>query len=267
MHKWNTTKVELDPNKEEIRRFLFRDFTVSSAGYKIDETEYDEKSNIVCKRTFRYFENGEIKEFIEYNPQEELLERQIQYQNDFGNIDRIEHEFQGGFKIIKKFFESQTGVAYKCVNMDEEGAVTSTEIYVLNDIEQMIEAKYLDEEDREYSKYEYEYDSNGQLKTERYFSEGIFQHSAKFEYNGRGLLVRKELNNEPYEYQLLDTYEYDKNDNLIKLQSLQNEAIVFDNRCVYNENNELILEEFYELNYWERRIIRHEKQIHELIKL
>jgi hypothetical protein len=45
-----------------------------------------------------------------------------------------------------------------------------------------------------------------------------------------------------------------------------NGVLVFENKCAYDENDYLISEEYFELNFWERRIERHERLIHELKK-
>ncbi|MBL4593766.1 MAG: hypothetical protein JKX68_08135 [Flavobacteriales bacterium] len=87
-----TTKIELDRNKNELNRFIYKSFTIDSNDYIIDETEYDTDSNIVCKIIYRYFDTGEVNEYIEYNPLDELLERHTYFKNDSGDIDKIEFE-------------------------------------------------------------------------------------------------------------------------------------------------------------------------------
>ena len=41
MIKWETIKVLLDRNKNEIKRFLFKTYTNDNYGYPLDETEYE----------------------------------------------------------------------------------------------------------------------------------------------------------------------------------------------------------------------------------
>lgn len=42
MIEWETTKVLLDRNKNEIKRFLFKNYTNDNYGYPLDETEYND---------------------------------------------------------------------------------------------------------------------------------------------------------------------------------------------------------------------------------
>jgi hypothetical protein len=48
--------------------------------------------------------------------------------------------------------------------------------------------------------------------------------------------------------------------------TIQNGVLIFENKCAYDQSNELIGEEFFEIDYWEKRITRHEKLIHERSK-
>jgi hypothetical protein len=113
MQVWITKKTLLDLNKKEKESFQFKIYTIDSKGQTLDETEFDSNSNIVCKRIYRYFEDGEVEEYIEYDPFDELLERHIHVKNEYGEIDRIKYEFSGGHKSIKQFSFTDLGNADK----------------------------------------------------------------------------------------------------------------------------------------------------------
>jgi hypothetical protein len=264
MENWITTKIKLDVNKIEIDRFLFKKYTVDSNGKTLDETEYDSESNIVCKRIYRYFDTGEVKEYIEYDPFEELLERHFYTKNKSGEVDRFEYEFSGGQKSIKEFSFTDIGNADKATISDENGEITGYEIYTLDEEGRTREEIELDSENNEISKYEKTYDENGILNCEKQFRDGVLFNAESFEYDEKGNVVKKIHRNYPDKFEVIDEYQFDKNNNMINNSSRQNGILVFENKCGYNDNGNLISEEFFELDFWEKRIVRHERLIHEL---
>lgn len=266
MENWITTKIVLDLNKNEINRFLFKTYTVDSNGNTLDETEYDSKSNVVYKRIYRYFDTGEVKEYIEYDPFDELLERHFYTKNKSGEVDRFEYEFAGGQKSIKEFSFTDIGNADKATIRDENGEITGFEVSILDEQGRTKEEIELDSENNEISKYEKAYDENGMLKIEKNYKDGILFNTVSFEYDEKGNLVKKIHRNYPDNFEVIDIYQFDIKNNMIYNSSNQNGVLVFENKCGYDENNNLISEEFFELEFWERRIVRHERQIHELEK-
>jgi hypothetical protein len=263
MGKWITTKIELDINKNEINRFLFKNYTVDSKGKTLDEIEYDSESNVVCKRIYRYFDTGEVKEYIEYDPSDELLERHCYFKNESGEFDRHEFEFSGGQKSIKEFSFTEIGNADKATITDENGEITGFEVYILDEQRQTKEEIELDSENNEISKYVKTYNENGTLKFEKHYRDGILFNSESFEYDEKGNVVKKIHKNYPDNFEVIDDYQFDKNNNMIYNSSHQNGVLVFENKCGYDNNN-LISEEFFELDFWEKRIVRHERLIHEM---
>lgn len=266
MENWITTKIKLDVNKIEINRFLFRKYTVDSNGKTLDETEYDSESNIVCKRIYRYFDTGEVKEYIEYDPSDELLERHSYFKNESGEIDRLEFEFSDRQKSIKSFSFTDIGNADKATITDENGEITGFEVYILDEQGQTKEEIELDSENNEISKYVKTYNENGMLKFEKQFREGILFNSESFEYDEKGNVVKKIHINYPDKFEVIDDYQFDKNNNMIYNSSHQDGILVFENKCGYDDNSNLIFEDFFELDFWEKSILRHERLIHEIEK-
>jgi len=264
MDKWITTKIELDASKNEINRYHFKSFTVDSNGNTLDETEYDSESIVVCKRIYRYHDTGEVKEYVEYDPYDELLERHYYHKNAHGDFDRHEFEFSGGQKSIKEFSFIDIGNADKATIKDENGMITGYEVYVLNEQGQPIEEIELDSDNNEISKYEKSYLESGELQYEKLYQDGQLFNGESFEYDSKGNVIKKIHRNYIDNFEVIDEYTFDSNNNMIYNSSHQNGVLVFENKCSYDNNNRLISEEFFELDFWERRIVRHEKLIHEL---
>ena len=261
-----TTKIKLDVNKKEINRFLFKMYTVDSSGKTLDETEYDSESNVVCKRIYRYFDTGEVKEYIEYDPSDELLERHSYTKNELGEFDRHEFEFADGKKSIKEFAFTDIGNADKATITDENGYITGFEVYVLDDQSQTKEEIELDSENNEIAKYVKTYNENGTLKLEKLYRGGVLFTEESFEYDEKGNVVKKIHTNYLDSFKVIDNYQFDLNNNMIYNSSHQNGVLVFENKCGYDEKNNLVSEEFFELDFWEKRIVLHERLLHELKK-
>lgn len=264
MQSWNTKKILLDLNKNERESFQYRTYTIDSKGQTLDETEFDSDSNIVCKRIYRYFDDGEVEEYIEYDPFDELLERHVYVKNENGEIDRIEYEFTGGHKTIKEFSFTDVGDADKAEITNENGEITGYETYVLNESGLVTTVIELDAHQNEIARCETEFLENELISREKCFSDGKLVKEENFDYDGSGNLTRKTLQNFTDNFEVIDLYHYDGNDNMIYNCSHQNGVLVFENKCGYDENNRLVLEEFFELDFWERKIVRHERLKHEL---
>ncbi len=264
MQSWTTTKTQLDLNKNEKESFQFKTYTIDSKGQTLDETEFDSNAEVTCKRIYRYFEAGEIEEYVEYDPFDELLERHIYVKNEFGEIDRIEYEFGGGQKSIKEFSFTDIGNADKAEIRNEYGEITGYEIYVLDENGFVKVAIELDANNNEVSKCEKEYLSNELISREKTFQDGKLVKKEMFEYDDRGNLTKKIFQNSLDGIEIIDLYHYDDHNNMIYNCTHQNGILVFENNCGYDEMNHLVLEEFFELDFWERKIIRHERLKHEL---
>ncbi len=265
MENWRTTKILLDFNKNEINQFLFKTFTIDSNGNTLDETEYDLELKVVYKRIYRYFDTGEIKEYLEYNPSDELLERHCYIKNESGEIYRHELEFSGGQKSIKEFFLTDIGNADKATIRDENGEITGFEVYILDEQGRIKEEMELDSDNNEIYRYENTYDDYGVLKLEKHYRDGVLFNSESFEYDEKGNVVKKIHKNYADKFKVIDNYEFDIKGNMVYNSSYQDGVLVFENKCGYDENNQLISEEFFEINCWEKRIVRHERLKHERI--
>jgi antitoxin component YwqK of YwqJK toxin-antitoxin module len=122
----------------------------------------------------------------------------------------------------------------------------------------------LDAYENEISKCEKEYLENGLISHEKSHLNGQPSKEEKFEYDDKGNLTKKIFRNYADNVELIDLYHYDDHHNMIYNCSHQNGVLVFENKCGYDENNHLVLEEFFELDFWERKIVRHERLKHEL---
>ncbi len=264
MQNWTTTKILLDSNKNELKQFLFKEYSVDTSGNIIDETEYDSKSNIICKRIYRYFDSGEIKEYIEFDPFEELLERHSYTKNEFGEINKIEFEFSEGQKSIKEISFTDIGNAEKATIRNENGNITGFEVFTIDKNGRIIEEIELDSDNIEISKYEKEYNENGTLKFEKNYRNERLYSKEIFEYDTNNNLIKKQLEILPENIKVIDIYRFDNKNNMIYNSSHQNGVFVFENKCEYDNDNNLISEEFFELDYWEKSIVVNERLLHKI---
>lgn len=262
MKNWITEKIELNNEKAEIRRYLFKEFTCNSNDEVIDETEFDSKSNIVCKRIYRYFDSGDVKEFIEFDPLDNLLERHLHFQNGSTIVNKSIYEYAEDQKIIKTFQISDFGNADKVTLTDNAGEIIGYEVYIYDESNQMIKEIELDNLQNEISKFEKEYDSSGYLVNEKHYLNGQLNNTTHFKYDENGYLEAKTFNHHIENYQVIDKYNYDPAGNMIYNSCHQDNFLVFENKCSYDNDNRLIEEEFFEIDVWDKRIIRHEKLIH-----
>ncbi len=65
-------------------------------------------------------------------------------------------------------------------------------------------------------------------------------------------------------YEAIEECVYDQNRNAIRTFVKQNDKLIFDNRCVYNDDGILINEEIFELDIWSNEILKNERRIHQL---
>jgi len=266
MKNWITTKIKLDVNKNELSRFHFKSFTLDSKGNTLDETEYDSESKVVCKRIYRYHDTGEVKEYLEYDPFDELLERHCYIKNAAGDFDRHEFEFSDGQKSIKEFSYSAIGCADKATIQDENGMITGYEVFIFNDQGQVIEEIELDAENNETSKYEKTYQDDGLLLHEKQFQDGQLFAAEAFGYDLQGNVIKKTYRNYKDNFEVIDEYKYDENNNMVYNSTHQNGVLVFENTSAYDDEQNLDSEVFFELDFWERRVVRYEKLMHEIME-
>jgi hypothetical protein len=264
MKSYITTKVNLDVDKNEIYRFVSKKYTVDNNGQTLDETEFDDEGDVVYKRIYRYFETGELQEYIEYNPDNDLLERHIYTKNNSGEIDTIEKEFIGGFKLTKVFSYTDLGNADKAEIRNEDDEIAGFEIYTYNEDDTVKSEIELDGDSNEISKIDRLYSENGLLVSEKKYVHGDLFFEEFFEYDGNDNIIKKLHKNLQDSLEIVDIYEYDDYGNMVYNSTHQNGHLIFENKCVYDTNNALICEEFFELDYWTKGINRHERLIHEV---
>ncbi len=264
MQNWITTKIELDVDKQELTNFLFKIVNVNSQGDILDETEFDPESNIICKRVYRYFETDVVKEYIEYDAFDELLERHTFHKNDDGEIVKEECELLGGQKTVKEFTFTDLGNADKAEIRDESGKITGYEVYVLNEEGFVIQEIEMDADNKETSRFDKTYDEKGLLNNEKHYVDGQLFSTETFSYDENDVIQKKVQQNYFDDYESIERFKYDINGNEIYNSTHQNNVLVFEIKALYNAKNELIREEYFELDFLGRRILRHERLVHEL---
>lgn len=263
METWITTKIELDINKKEINRYTFKEFTVDANGNVLDETEFNRDASVANKRIYRYFENGGVEDYIEYDPFDELIERHSYFENDAGEIDKIIFEYSDGHKVQKEFHFTALGLADKAVVTDEHDAVTGYELYIFNENGEVVEQIEMDSNSVEVVRHVKHYDERGLDVQDKRFNDRRLAETISYTYDENDRVIRKSTFNEGHKFEVIDEYEYDERGNMVHNVTFQNGVLIFENKCAYDQNNELIGEEFFEIDYWEKRITRHEKLIHE----
>ena len=265
MQVWITTKIKLDRDKNEIERFLFKESTIDSRGNVLDETEYNDDSSVACKRIYRYFNDGTVKEYIEYNPFDELIERHVYVENESGDIERIIFEYGDSHKTLKEFHFRDLGLADMATLYDENGSIVGYETYILNEAGKIVEQIETNSENVETVRFVKAYDEAGNGIEDKKFIDGRLTETTSYIYDGDGNVTKKITSNSVQRFQIIDDYKYDLFGNMIHNTSFQNDFLVFENKCTYDDHNNLLTEEFFEIDYWEKRITRHEKLVH-LIK-
>ena len=262
MRDWITIKILLDRDKNEISRFQFKEMTTDSADKVLNETEYNEDNSVACKRIYRYFENGSVKEYVEYDPMDELIERHVYHENEDGEIEKVVFEYGDGHKVVKQFGLSELGHADKVTLYDENNVILGYETYVCNEYGEVVERIVLDEEGIETLKLTNTYDNNGNVLEERKIVGGKLAEVTSHAYDSSGKVVRKELKNKSEGYQVVDEYKYDDDGNMVHNTTFKNGTLIFENKCTYDKDNQLLTEEFFEIDFWEKKIARHEKLLH-----
>lgn len=257
-----TIKIKLDRDKNELYRFQWNEMTTDSNGNVLNETEYNEDNSVSCKRIYRYFDDGSVKEYVEYDPMDALTERHEYFENEDGEIEKVVYEYGDGHKIVKQFSFSDLGLADKATLYDENHLVLGYETFVFNENGHVIVRIDSDEENMETLKYIIAYDDQGNVKEERKFVEGALTEVTFYSYNSNGKMSRKELNNKKEGFQVVDEYSYDDRGNQVYHVSFQNATLIFENKCTYDQDGLLSIEEFFEIDFWENKVIRHEKLLH-----
>ncbi|WP_430814297.1 hypothetical protein [Carboxylicivirga sp. RSCT41] len=263
MEKWNTIKIELDTDGNETRRYPWRKCNVDSKGNPLEEIELDCEGNIICKRFYRYFEDETIEVYIEYDAFEELVERHHYTKNESGETVKVVLEYENGLKITKDYSYTDLGNSYKAVVRNEDGEVTGYEVYVQNEEGQTIEEIELDENNNELIKFQKSYGGNGDLKIEKEYRDGNLYQGERHEYDANGNVTKTTLRNYIDNYEVVEIYEYDRNNNLIRNSSHQDGMLVFENHRSYDANSKLKFEKVFQMDIWDGSILTNIHLIHE----
>ncbi|MDO5663639.1 MAG: hypothetical protein Q4G63_00095 [Bacteroidia bacterium] len=264
MEKWITTKTELDIDKQEKQSYLFQTRTIKTNGDILDEFEYDADENVIVKKFFKYFEDGGVKEYIEYDPFDELLERHSYFQNEEDEIEKIEFDYVDNGRITKLFTYTDLGNVEKIIIKDEYGEIIGYEIFIFDEEGRVIRELELDAEQNEINRYEKSYsaDVDDRLQFESYYEEKELVSKETFVYDAMGNVLKKTEQNFKDKFEVIDIYQYDNQNNMIYNTTRQNGVLVFENKCGYDDENNLISEEIFELDFWQKKITKHEILIH-----
>lgn len=263
MREWITIKVELDRDKNEVSRFQSCQTTVDSTGNTLDETELNRDGSVSCKCIYRYFDDGSVQEYVVYDAMDELIERGSYVKDENDKIVKTILEYEDERKVIEQYSYSALGLAELVTVFDESDIVIGYETYVFNDNGDVVERIEMDEDRVETVRYLYTYDENG-LVEERKVVEGNLESVTSYTYDSNGYVIRKEVNNEEEGFQTVEEYRYDERGNEVHIVGFQNGALTFENKCTYDESDNLIVEEYFEISFWEKRIVRHERLLHQL---
>lgn len=266
MEKWSVKKIELDEDKNESAWALFKEYTMDESGNVLDETEYYDDGNVACKRIYRYFDNGAVSQYVMFDPLDQLLERHTYSESEPGCVDKVLYEYSGGKKIEKQFRYSDLGFSDKAVLTDENGAVIGYETFVLDEEGNVLEEIELAEDHTVVSRTVKKYNQEGLLLRETKNEGGKVVSEVVYDYNQIGDILKKTTVTPVHHSEVVDHYEYDASGNQVRNTTIHNGVLVFDNQCTYDDQSNLLTEEFFELDYWERRVLRHEKLIHTRIE-
>jgi hypothetical protein len=194
---------------------------------------------------------------------DKLLERHTYVENESGDVDKVIYEYGDGHKTVKEFHYTDLGFADKAILKDENNSVTGYETYIFNEEGHLVEQIEADSDNIEISRCVKTYNGNGLPTLDKQFIDRKLAENITYVYCEKGNLVRKITKNETHNFEIRDEYTYDNHGNMLHNISFQNGVVVFENKCTYDASNNLIAEEFFEIDFWEKRITRHEKLIHE----
>lgn len=288
MKKRQTTLTTYNSDKNETGQFLSKEITLDSLDRVIDVTEFNEKGDIIRRLTYRYFESGDLKEEIEYDSNNQLLQRQEFCQNEEGEFVRSIIEYGDGSKIVKDYLFSDLGNADRCYIKDENDQIVGGEVFIFDDNQNVICEIEVDENKNEVFKTERKFSESGNIVEESRYIDGELEYVNLFTYNTKGLIVERikkdfdgmEIEKEITEYneqneearkvlyanesEIIEEFLYDPNGNSVLNTVHRDGQLVFRVSCSYNEQNELLSEEILELG-WDGSINRHEMLRHEYI--
>lgn len=287
MLRMTTTKVEFDLDKNEINRFLFKEFQFDANEKLIEESEYNANGKLEVRTLYRYNALGLVSEQIHYDSWNELIERHQFFFDDNGLLLKSEIEFSNGSKFIKTYSFTDLGQAEEVIITDENDVFQGREVYHFDANGQKLEAIEMDESNIEvlrhtmkynddqnlieeciyrYSTLEnqhvYEYDTSGNLSLSKsYDGEGKLLQSSDHLYNISGHLVEVRVNNPSNSTEMIEKYEYDAEGNQILGTARIDGKLVFHNACTFKDKK-IVAEEIFEMALY-KGTGSHHKLIHE----
>ena len=177
-------------------------------------------------------------------------------QNGSDDIERIIYEYGDAHKILNEFHFRELGLADTATLYDENGSVVDYETYVLNEAGQIVEQIETNSENIETVRFLKAYDEAGNAIEDKKFIDGRLTETTSYTYDGDGHVTRKVTSNSVQRFEVIDEYEYDLFGNIMHNTSFQNGFLVFENKCTYDDRKNLLTEEFFEIDFWEKRVTR-----------
>lgn len=263
MKTFQKTRVKLTPRKEEELRYIEETYLVDSSGKTLNRTIFNPDGSISHKVIFRHFEDGAVKEYIVYDTKDVLLERHFHEKGDNGYLAKSIFEYENGQKIIKTFVFNEDTHTEKVTITDQDGDLLGYEIYVFDESDNVISEKEIDSNGNEITTYRKDYDDSNIIQKEGYYLEGILQSTTRFTYNESNKLVKSETEDFMQGTKTTDEFKYDLKGNQVYTFSTIDGVIIFENKCTYDNANDIIEEEYFQIDPYSKSILEHSKIINE----
>lgn len=234
--------LRINPYNEVLSDFLFSEKDFNEAGHLTIEVHFDEDGSMDSKRIFELDENGTILVQLNYERQNDLIER-TEFFDDQENIQyRSEITTASGAKSIHEYHYDQMGNADKITIKNEDGEVEGHEVFLFNDNDQVREEVRLNPDNQVEFRKILEYSANGALIEEKYYDRDVLFRTTVYEYNEDGRVSRRIDNDHRTVANTINQYSYDISGNQILDETFQNEKLTFKNYCLYDEHNNLVEE-------------------------
>lgn len=178
-------RKEVRSRTQEIKEYLSEIIEYDILENPIIQEEYTPEGEIELRIHSSYDSKGNLIEQKQTIENGELADHKIFHRNDSGKVIRTEIFFQDGSKSIVNLIKDPEKNTEEHVEVDEDGELESRELNYLNENKQII------------------------LK-ETYSYENKLTEAFKYEYNQKGMLIRRDQLDQRKKLFLYTEYEYDE---------------------------------------------------------
>jgi hypothetical protein len=249
----------INPYNEVLADFTLSEKDYNENGHLIMEVMYTDIGEIDSKRIFELDENGQVLVQMNYERQNDLIERTEFFDDEESIQHRSEITTASGGKSIYEYHYNQLGNADKITIKNENGEVEGYEIFVFNEKDQVKDEFRMNAENQVEFRKTLTYFDNGLLKEENYYDHGLPARTTSYTYNERNLLTETIDRDIRSNSKVVNQYTYDLAGNQILDETLKNGQLSFKNHCLYDEKNNLIEERVMSIGTENMiEIIRHE---------